>query len=79
LLKAAVSYRIGEDDDSHQQERDSTAQYRADDSMPVSHMCLWDVARGAKCLVGCGLVSGWGVAGRLFRDLGCVAGRGAAQ
>jgi hypothetical protein len=33
LLKAAVSYRTGEDDDSYQQERDSTAKYRTDDNV----------------------------------------------
>jgi hypothetical protein len=31
VLKATVSYRTGEDDDSHHQERDSTAQYPGDD------------------------------------------------
>ena len=44
LLKAAVSYRTGEDDDdSHQQGRDNTAQYRAGDYVS-------DDIAGAVCL-----------------------------
>jgi hypothetical protein len=45
LPKAAVSYRTGEDDDdSHQQSRDNTAQYRAGDYMSddrAGAVCLW--------------------------------------
>ena len=45
LPKAAVSYRTSEDDDdSHQQGRDSTAQYRADDYVSddiAGAACLW--------------------------------------
>jgi hypothetical protein len=43
LPKAAVSYRTGEDDDSHRQSRDNTAQYRAGDYMS-------DDRAGAVCL-----------------------------